>query len=334
LKQSQQSKAKAIMKAILVHEYGDASKLSYEEVPMPEPKAGEVRVKVSAIGLNFADIYARRGWYPSQRPFIPGNEFAGTVDAVGDGVTEFKAGDRVGTGSGSGAYAGYALAPAARTAALSEQVSFEQAAALLLQGLTAHYLAVSTYALKPGDTALVHSAAGGVGQLLVQIAKKRGARVIGTVSTEAKARLAREAGADEVILYSQQDFEAEVKRLTGGKGVDVVYDGAGKDTFEKGLNCLKPRGLMALYGQASGRVEPIDPQILNRKGSLYLTRPTLAHFLQTREEFLGRANDLFSWAADESLRVRVDRTFPLAQAAAAQTYMEERRTMGKVLLVP
>jgi NADPH2:quinone reductase len=322
------------MKAILIHEYGDASKLSHEDVPVPEPKPGEVRVKVAASGVNFADIYARRGWYPSPVPFVPGNEFAGTVDKVGQGVAEFKAGDRVATGSGGGAYAEYAIAPALRTAKLKDGVTFEQAAALLLQGLTAHYLAVSTYALKPGDTALVHAAAGGAGQLLVQIAKQRGARVIGTVSTAAKAQVARELGADEVILYSQQDFEAETKRLTGGKGVDVVYDGVGKDTFEKSLNCLKPRGLMALYGQSSGKVDPIDPQILNRKGSLFLTRPTMIHYLQTRDEFLGRANDLFNWAAAGKLKVRIDKTYPLAQAAAAQTYMEERRTLGKVILIP
>ncbi len=322
------------MKTIRVHEFGDANKLTYEDVPTPEPKAGEVRVKVKAIGLNFADIYQRRGWYPSQPPFAPGTEFAGTVEKVGEGVTELKAGDRVGTASGVNAYAEYAVAPAIRTAKLADGVSFEQAAALLEQGLTAHYLGVSTYPLKAGDTALVHAAAGGVGQLLVQIAKQRGAKVIGTVSTEAKARLARECGADEVILYSQQDFEAEVKRLTGGKGVDVVYDSVGKDTFDKSLNCLRPRGYMVLFGQSSGRVEPQDPQILNRKGSLYLTRPTMGHYLQTREEFLGRANDLFQWVAAGKLKVRIDQSFPLAQAAAAQTYMEERRTLGKVLIVP
>ena len=322
------------MKAIVIHEFGDASQLSYEDAPLPEPKPGELRVKVAAIGMNFADIYARRGWYPSATPFVPGNEFAGTVDKVGAGVTEFKPGDRVGTASGSTAYAEYALAPAMRTAKLPDEVSYEQAAALLEQGLTAHYLAVSTYPLKAGDTALVHAAAGGVGQLLVQIAKQRGATVIGTVSTAQKAQIARALGADEVILYSQQDFEAETRRLTGGKGVDVVYDSVGKDTFEKSLNCLKPRGLMALYGQSSGKVEPQDPQILNRKGSLFLTRPTLAHHLQTREEFLWRANDLFIWTASGALKVRVDQTFPLAHTAAGQTYMEERRTLGKVLLVP
>jgi NADPH2:quinone reductase len=322
------------MKAIRVHEFGDADKLTYEDVPMPEPQPGQVRVKVQAIGLNFADIYQRRGWYPVPRPFAPGTEFAGIVDKVGAGVTDFKAGDRVGTPGGGHAYAEYALAPAAQVAQLPAGVSAEQAAALLEQGLTAHYLAVSTYPLKPGDTALVHAAAGGVGQLLVQIAKMRGARVIATVSTEAKAQVARGCGADEVILYTQQDFEAEVKRLTGGRGLEVVYDSVGQDTFEKSLNCLKPRGFMVLYGQSSGRVAPQDPQILNRKGSLYLTRPTMGHYLLTREEFLGRTNDLFGWMDSGALKVRIDQTFPLAQAAAAQTYMEERRTLGKVLLVP
>jgi NADPH2:quinone reductase len=322
------------MKAIRVHEYGDVNKLTYEEVPVPEPAAGEVRVRVNAVGLNFADIYQRRGWYPIPPPFVPGTEFAGIVDKVGEGVKEFKVGDRVGTASGRAAYAEFAVANAMGVARLADGVSFDQAAALMEQGLTAHYLAISTYSLKPGDTALVHAAAGGVGQLLVQIAKKRGARVIATVSTEAKAAIARECGADEVILYSQQDFETEVKRLTGGHGLEVVYDSVGKDTFEKGLNCLKPRGLMVLYGQASGKVEPLDPQILNRKGALYLTRPTLGYYMQTREEVLGRANDIFQWAADGTLKVRIDQKFSLSQAVAAQTYMEERRTLGKVLIIP
>ena len=322
------------MKAIRVHEYGDINRLIYEEVPLLEPGAGEIRVKVAAVGLNFADIYQRRGWYPSQLPFTPGTEFAGTVDRVGEGVLEFKPGDRVVTASGHDAYADYAFAQQARVARLADGVSFNQAAALIEQGLTAHYLAASTYPLKPGDTALVHAAAGGVGQLLVQIARKRGASVIATVSTEAKAALARACGANEVILYSQQDFEAEVKRLTGGRGLDVVYDSVGRDTFEKSLNCLKPRGMMVLYGQSSGRVEPLDPQVLNRKGSLFLTRPTIAHYLQTRAEFLDRASDLFKWVADGSLKVRIDQTFPLAQTAAAHTYMEERRTLGKVLIIP
>jgi NADPH2:quinone reductase len=321
------------MYAVRIHEYGEASKLIYEEAPLPEPKAGEVRVKVKATGLNFIEIYQRKGMYPRPLPFTPGEEFAGTVDAPGEGVTDFQPGDRVGTASGQGGYAEYAIAPAAKLVRVPEPISLEQAAAVLLQGMTAHYLTSSTYALKNSDTVLVHAAAGGVGQLLVQIAKKLGARVIATVSTEEKARIAREAGADEVILYSQQDFEAETKRLTGGKGVDVVYDGVGQATFAKGLNCLKPRSLMALYGQSSGPVEPLNPQILNQKGSLFLTRPTIAHHLQTREELLWRAGDLFLWIASGELKVRIDRTFSLKEAGAAQSYMADRGTKGKVLLL-
>jgi NADPH2:quinone reductase len=323
-----------MMDAIHIHSFGDVDQLVYEKSALPEPQAGEVRVKVSATGLNFIEIYQRKGLYPQPLPFTPGAEFAGTVDAVGEGVKEFKPGERVATASGQGAYAEYALAPAAKLVTVPHEISLEQAAAALLQGMTAHYLALATYPLKSGDTCLVHAAAGGVGRLLVQIAKKRGARVIATVSNEEKARLAREAGADEVINYTEQDFEAETKRMTGGRGVEVVYDSVGKSTFLKGLNLLKPRGLMVLYGQASGPVEPINPQILNQKGSLYLTRPTLSHYLLTREELLWRAGDLFNWMSSGELKVRIDQSFSLSQAAAAQSYMEERRTKGKVLLLP
>lgn len=322
------------MLAIRVHEFGDASQLVYEDIPLPEPKAGEVRVKVAAAGLNFVEIYQRKGQYPGQRPFTLGGEFAGVVDVLGPGVTGFKAGDRVATASGAGGYAEFAIAPAAQLLPIPGQFSLEQAAALLLQGMTAHYLAYSTFPLKPGDTALVHAAAGGVGQLLVQIAKMRGARVIATVSNEEKAGLAREAGADEIILYTRQDFEAETRRLTGGKGVEVVYDSVGKTTFAASLNCLKPRGYMVLYGQSSGPVEPQDPQILNRKGSLFLTRPSLGQYTATRDELLQRSADLFAWIASGKLKVRIDRTFPLAEAAAAHLYMEGRGTKGKVLLIP
>jgi NADPH2:quinone reductase len=322
------------MRAMQVHEFGDASQLKYEEVSMPEPKPGEVRVKVSAVGLNFVEIYQRKGLYPNRLPFSPGGEFAGVVDALGAGVTEFKPGDRVATANGTGAYADYAVAPAARLVPVPEHVSLEQAAAVLLQGMTAHYLAFSTYALKPGDTALVHAAAGGVGQLLVQIAKKCGAQVLATVSSAEKAGLAAAAGADEVIRYDTVDFETEVKRLTGGRGVEVVYDGVGKTTFARSLNCLKPRGYMVLYGQASGPVEAFDPQILNQKGSLFLTRPSLGHYLLTRAELLQRTGDLFRWMEAGELNVRIDRTFALAEAAAAQVYMEGRNTRGKVLLMP
>ncbi len=322
------------MKVIRVYEYGGPGQLRLEQVPIPEPQAGEVRVRVAASGLNFIETYQRSGVYPGLLPFTPGAEFAGTVDATGPGVTGFQLGERVATATGSAGYAGYALAPSERLVQVPAAISLEQAAAVMLQGMTAHYLALSTFTLKPRDTALVHAAAGGVGHLLVQIARLRGARVIATVSTEEKARLAVEAGADEVILYTQQDFEAETKRLTGGQGVDVVYDGVGKTTFAKGLNCLKPRGYMVLYGGASGQVEPINPQILNQKGSLFLTRPTLGHYLLTRKELLQRAGDLFDWIESGQLKVRIDKSFPLPEAASAHVYIEERRTKGKVLLIP
>ena len=322
------------MRAIQFHEFGDAKQLVYGEAPVTEPKAGEVRVKVAATGLNFIEIYQRKGQYPGQLPFTPGSEFAGTVDATGAGVTEFQVGDRVVTASGAGGYAEYAIAPAAKLVHVPPEIALEQAAAVLLQGMTAHYLTRSTYPLKPGDTALVHAAGGGVGQLLLQIAKKCGARVIVTVSNEEKAQIARELGADEIIRYTQEDFETEVKRLTDGNGVDVVYDGVGKETFSKGLNCLKPRGYMVLYGQASGPVEPINPQLLNQKGALFLTRPTLAYYILTREELLKRVNDLFGWMSAGELLVRIDRRFALKDASAAQQYMENRSTKGKVLLVP
>lgn len=322
------------MKAIQVHKAGDADQLIYEEVPLPEPGAGQVRIKVEAIGLNFVEIYHRQGLYGRPFPFIPGSEFAGMVDAVGAGVTEFKPGDRVASDTGLGSYAEYGLNPVDSLFRLPDNVTTQQAAALMLQGITAHYLAYSTFPLKPGHTALIHAAAGGLGLLLVQIAKRCGARVIGTVSTQEKAQLAREAGADEVILYTQTDFEAEVKRLTAGTGVEVVYDSVGKTTFDKSLNCLKPRGYLVLCGQSSGAVPPFDPQILNRKGSLFLTRPTLGHYTLTRDEFLWRTRDLFGWLAAGDLKVRVDRTFPLKDASAAHRYMEARQTKGKVLLIP
>jgi NADPH2:quinone reductase len=322
------------MHAIRFYEPGNAGQLVYEEVPVAEPKPGEVRVKVAATGVNFIETYQRKGAYTVALPFTPGSEFAGVVDAVGDGMTDLKPGDRVATAAGTAGYADYAYSPAAKLVLVPSGISLEQAAAVMLQGITAHYLACSTFPLKPGQTALVHAAGGGVGQLLVQIAKRCGARVIGTASTEEKARLAREAGADEVILYTQVDFEVETKRLSGGAGVDVVYDGVGKATFAQGLNVLKPRGYMVLFGQASGAVDPVNPQTLNQKGSLFLTRPTIGHYLLTREELLWRAGDLFNWLAAGELKVRVDRTFPLKDAAAAHRYLEERQTKGKVLLIP
>jgi len=322
------------MKAVRVHHYGDADVLQYEEVPLPEPGEGEVRVRVEAAGVNFIDIYHRKGLYPVSLPFIPGVEAAGTVEATGPGVTDFQVGDRVAYAMQLGAYAEYALVPAAKLVAIPEGVDVATAAAVMLQGMTAHYLVYSTYPLKEGETALVHAAAGGVGHLLVQLAKRKGARVIGTVSTEEKARLAREAGADEVILYTQTDFASEVRRLTDGRGVDVVYDSVGRDTFEKSLDCLRPRGYLVLYGQSSGPVPPFDPQLLNTKGSIFLTRPSLGHYAATREELTRRAGDLFRWLQTGELTVRIDRTFPLAQAAEAHRYMEARQSKGKVLLIP
>lgn len=322
------------MKAIRVHETGDVSVLRYEDAPMPEPKEGEVRIKVEAAGLNFIDTYHRMGWYPLPRPFILGQEAAGVVESVGAGVTDFQPGDQVAYCMAQGGYADYAVAPARLVVKVPPGVSSQQAAAVMLQGMTAHYLTHSTYPLKSGDIALIHAAAGGTGALVVQMAKMLGAHVIATVGSEEKAVVARTAGADDVIVYTKQDFEAETKRLTGGKGCQVVYDSVGKSTFEKSLNCLRPRGYMVLFGQASGQVEPLNPQVLNQKGSIYLTRPSLGAYIATRDELLWRANDLFSWLAAGKLAVRIDKSFPLAEAAAAHTYLEGRNTKGKVLLLP
>lgn len=322
------------MKAVRVHSFGGPEVLSYEEVPLPEPGPGEARVKVEAAGVNFIDIYHRTGQYRGQLPLTLGMEAAGVVDAIGAGVTEVQPGDRVAYAMQQGSYAEYAIVPAWKLVPVPDAIDLRSAAAVMLQGMTAHYLTHSTYPLQPGDTVLVHAAAGGVGLLLVQLAKRRGARVIGTVSTEEKARLAREMGADEVILYTQADFETEVRRLTDGRGVDVVYDSVGRATFDKSLNCLRPRGYLVLYGQSSGAVPPFDPQVLNAKGSLFLTRPSLGHYAATREELLERANELFQWMIAGELTVRIDQTYPLAEAAAAHQYMEGRQTKGKVLLIP
>jgi NADPH2:quinone reductase len=322
------------MKAVRVHQYGGLEVLKYEDVPVPEPKEGEARVKIKAIGVNFIDIYHRIGRYQGALPLMLGQEAAGTIDAVGPSVTDVKPGDRVVYASVQGAYAEYAIVPAWRLVPVPEGVTAQQGAAAMIQGMTAHYLALSTYPLKDGDTALVHAAGGGTGQLLTQVAKRRGARVIGTASTEEKAMLAREAGADEVILYTQVDFETEVKRLTNNVGVDVVYDSVGKDTFDKSLNCIRRRGYMVLYGASSGAVPPLDPQILNAKGSIFLTRPFLAHYTADRAELLWRANDLFGWIAAGELKVRIDKTFPLAESAEAHRYLEGRQSKGKILLIP
>jgi len=322
------------MKAVRIHAPGGPEVLKYEDVPEPQPKAGEAVVKVDAAGLNYIDVYYRSGQYKAELPMTLGLEAGGTVTAVGPNVTEVRVGDKVAYTGVAGAYAQYAAVPAQRLVVLPAGVSTRQGAAAMLQGMTAHYLACSTYPLKRGDTCLVHAAAGGVGLLLCQIAKMRGARVIGTVSTEAKAKLAREAGADEVILYTTQDFEAEGKRLTSGRGVQVVYDSVGKTTFEKGLSCLAPRGLMALYGQSSGPIGTFDPQVLNQKGSLFLTRPSLVHHVATREELLQRAGEVLGWIRDGKLRLRTEFEFPLKDAAEAHRALEGRKTTGKVLLIP
>jgi NADPH2:quinone reductase len=322
------------MNAIRIHAPGGPEAMKLEDVPQPAPKAGEAVVKVDAAGLNYIDVYFRSGLYKAEYPLTLGLEAGGTVTAVGPDVSEVKIGDKVAYTGVPGAYAQYAAVPAARLVVLPAGVSTRQGAAAMLQGMTAHYLACSTYPLKQGDTCLVHAAAGGVGLLLCQIAKMRGARVIGTVSTDDKAKLAREAGADETIIYTRQDFEAEVKRLTGGKGLQVVYDAVGKDTWDKSLNCLAPRGLIALYGQSSGPIGQIDPQILNTKGSLFLTRPSLNHHIASRDELQSRAGEVLGWIRDGKLRVRMEFEFALGAAADAHRALEGRKTTGKVLLVP
>jgi NADPH2:quinone reductase len=322
------------MKAVRIHAPGGPEALRYEDAPQPAPKAGEAVVKVDAAGLNYIDVYFRTGLYKGEYPMTLGMEAGGTVTAVGPNVTDVQVGDKVAYTGVPGAYAEYAAVPAARLVKLPGGLSTRQGAAAMLQGMTAHYLACSTYPLKKGDTCLVHAAAGGVGLLLCQIAKMRGARVIGTVSTDEKAKLAREAGADEVILYTKQDFEAEVKRLTEGKGLQVVYDSVGKTTFDKSLNCLAPRGLLALYGQSSGPIGPLDVAVLGAKGSLFLTRPSLNAYIAAREELVQRSTELLGWIRDGKVRLRTEFEFPLKDAAEAHRALEGRKTTGKVLLVP
>ena len=322
------------MKSVRIQQFGGLEVLKIEELPLAEPGEGEARVKIEAIGVNFLDIYQRIGRYQGSLPFTLGQEAAGVVDAVGSNVTEIRPGDRVAYASVQGSYAEYTIVPSWRLIPIPASVDFPKAAAVLLQGMTAHYLTHSTYPLKSGETALVHAAGGGTGGLLVQVAKRCGARVIGTVSTEEKAGLAREAGADEVILYTQIDFEAETRRLTNNAGVDVVYDSVGRDTFDKSLNCLRRRGYMVLYGASSGPVPPLDPQVLNAKGSLYLTRPYLGHYTVDRAELSERATDVFKWMAAGELKVRIDKSFPLADVAEAHHYLEGRQSKGKILLIP
>jgi len=322
------------MKAIRMHEHGGPEVLRVEDLPTPTPGPGEARVRLEAIGVNYIDTYHRKGLYKVTLPFPLGREAAGVVEAVGARVTEVRVGDRVAYADAQGAYAEYSVVPADRLVPVPPGVNARSAAGVTLQGMTAQYLVHSTYPLQHGETCLVHAAAGGVGLLLCQMAKRLGARVIGTVSTEEKAELAREAGADEIILYTERDFEAEVKRLTQGRGVSVVYDSVGKDTFDKSLNCLAPRGYMVLFGQSSGPVAPFDPQVLNTKGSLFLTRPTLVHYILTREDLLERGETVLGWVQSGELKVRIGATFPLVEAGQAHRELEGRRTMGKVLLIP
>jgi NADPH2:quinone reductase len=317
-----------------MYEHGGPEVLRLETVADPGPAEGEVLVRLEAIGVNFIDIYNRTGLYKPALPFTPGSEGAGSVVAIGSGVTDVRVGDRVASEGLRAAYAELALAPVAKVIKLPNEVDPSDAAAVMLQGMTAHYLATSTFPLGPGDWCLIHAAAGGTGLLLTQIARRRGARIIATVGSEAKAALAREAGAEQIILYATQDVVTEVKRITGGAGVRVAYDSVGRSTWEGSLDSLARRGMLVLFGQSSGPVPPIDPLLLMRKGSLYLTRPTLHNYVHTREELEARAADLFHWMADGLLQVRIDRRFPLALAADAQAALESRGTSGKVLLIP
>jgi len=322
------------MKAIQVKQPGGPEAMELVELPVPQPKANEAVVKLAASGVNFIDVYQREGRYKIPLPCVLGQEGAGVITSVGADVKSVKAGDRVAWTMLMGSYAEYAFIPADRLVPIPAGVTDQQAAAAMLQGMTAHYLAHDTYALKRGETALVHAAAGGVGLLLVQMAHNIGARVIATVSTDEKAKLAREAGADEIILYAQSDFEAETKRLTGGKGVDVVYDSVGKTTFDKGLNVLRPRGMMALFGGSSGAVPPFDPIILTQKGSLFLTRPSLGNYIATREELVARSGAVFGMMAAGKLKLRIEYIYPLAEAQRAHRDLEGRKTTGKLLLIP
>jgi len=322
------------MKAILVSQPGPPEAMQLTDVPVPEPKPNEALVKIEAIGVNFIDVYHREGRYKLPAPFTPGSEMAGTVEKVGPEVKSVKVGDRVAQTGVVGSYAQYQCVPADRLVKIPEKMDFKTAAASMLQGGTMHYLMRSTYPLKAGETALVHAAAGGMGTLLTQFGKYIGAKIIGTAGSDEKCKLAKQNGADEVINYSSQDFVAEVKRITGGKGVDVVYDGVGKSTFEGSLNCLRVRGMMVLFGGASGAVPPFDPLVLTQKGSLFLSRPSLQHYLLTREELEWRFNEVLGLIASEKLKVHIGHTYQLADAAQAHRDLEGRKTTGKVLLLP
>jgi len=327
------------MKAIQIQETGGPEKLVLAELPIPEPGPGQVLLRIEAIGVNFIEAYFRKGQYKATLPLVPGSEAAGVIEEIGPGVdnsseTGFAVGDLVATTSVMGSYAEYALAPATQLIKVPDGLTPEKAAAVMLQGMTAHYLVYSTWPLQKGQTCLVHAGAGGVGLLLTQMAVRIGARVITTTSTAEKAEISHEAGASDVILYTEQDFVAEVKRLTNGRGVDVVYDSVGKTTFEGSLNCLRPRGMLALFGGSSGAVPPFDPIQLSSKGSLFLTRPTLWHYIQTREELEWRAGDVLKWAADGSLKLRMEHVYALEEASKAHADMEGRKTTGKILLEP
>lgn len=320
------------MRAIRIHKTGGTEVLQLDDIPVPEPKAGEALVRVQVAGVNFIDVYKRTGLYKLPLPATLGEEASGTIEAIGPGPRDVQVGDRVAWASINGAYADYAIVPLTKLVPLPDNITARVGAAVMLQGMTAHYLAISTYPLKPGDTCLIHAAAGGVGLLLVQIAKRMGARVIATVGSDEKAKLARDAGADEIIIYTRDDFVAETSRITNGKGVQVIYDSVGKTTFLRGLDCLARRGMMVLFGGSSGPVDPIDPQVLNQKGSLFLTRPTLLHYMADREELLSRTSDLFSWIAGGILNVRIGAEYPLQDLAAAHDALEGRRTTGKIVI--
>ena len=322
------------MKAIRITEVGGPEVMRLEELPTPAPQPGQVLVRVEAAGVNYIDTYQRSGQYKVPLPYTMGLEGAGVIEGAGAGVSGFNKGARVAWTNVPGSYATHAIVPADKAVPLPDGITAQQGAAAMLQGMTAHYLARSTHPLKRGDTCLVHAGAGGVGLLLTQMAKRAGARVCTTVSTDEKARLSKEAGADEVVRYTSEDFREAARRLTAGAGVQVVYDSVGRDTFEKSLDSLAPRGMLVLYGQSSGAVPPFDAQVLSAKGSLFLTRPTLGHYTATREELLARANEVFSWIVDGSLKIRIGATFPLAEAARAHTELQARRTTGKVLLLP
>ena len=322
------------MKQIQITQCGGPEVMRLADAPKPSPAAGQALVKIAAAGVNFIDVYFRSGLYKADLPFTPGSEASGTVESVADGVTVVKPGDRVAYAMARGAYSEYALVPADQLVPLPDSVDMQTAGAALLQGMTAHYLTHSTWPVKPGDRVLVHAAAGGAGRLIAQMAKMLGAVVYGTVGTDTKAAIAKESGVDETIVYTREDFAAEIKRLTSGKGVDVIYDSVGATTFLKGLDIIRPRGMMALFGQSSGVVSPLDPNILNPKGSLFLTRPSLAHHVLTRDELLWRAGDVLNWIGSGKLKLMIDKTYALADAADAHRDLEGRKTAGKLLLIP